>query len=223
MEFRASNPIHNINNKNIYDNICEINIRYAMQIKLIPAVLLFVASYFPLALILAVQDVEAEFWTRPFCNNAQFWLNCELPRLANPVLGYTSIVVCLLSLIFFLWVLRHFHGTTVMAVKECKAVPNDLINYVFPYIVSFMGVDLGSTGKVLGFGLFLVWLFLISYRSGQILMNPLLLAVGWQLYEIQAEIEGHKRSLRALSRELVVPGQQLQSCLVQGIYVLSRT
>lgn len=109
-----------------------------------------------------------------------------------------------------------------MTIEQCKPVPNDLINYVFPYIVSFMGVDLGSTGKVLGFGLFLLWLFLISYRSGQILMNPLLLAVGWQLYEIQADIEGNKRSLRALSRDIVVPGQKLRSCLVQGIYVLSR-
>lgn len=194
-----------------------------MQIKLIPAVLLFIASYFPLALILAVQDVDTKFWARPLCNDAQFWLKCELPKLANPGLGYTSIIVCLLSLFFFLWVLRHFQGTTEMTIKECKAVPNDLINYVFPYIVSFMGVELGSTGKVLGFGLFLAWLFLISYRSGQILMNPLLLAVGWQLYEIQADIEGNKRSLRALSRHIVVPGQKLRSCLVQGIYVLSRT
>jgi|SRR5471032_2759699 len=193
-----------------------------MQIKLIPAVLLFIASYFPLALILAVQDIKAEFWDQPLCRETQFWLKCELPQLANPRLGYTSIAVCLLSLIFFLWVLRHFRGTTEMTIEECKAVPNDLINYVFPYIVSFMGVELGSTGKVLGFGLFLAWLFLISYRSGQILMNPLLLAVGWQLYEIQADIEGNKRSLRALSRDIVVPRQKLRSCLVQGIYVLSR-
>jgi hypothetical protein len=193
-----------------------------MQIKLIPAVLLFIASYFPLALILAVQDVKAEFWERPLCREAQFWSKCEMPSLANPLLAYTSIAACIVSLVFFLWVLRHFQGTTEMTIEESKAVPNDLINYVFPYIVSFMGVELGSMGKVLGFGLFLVWLFLISYRSGQILMNPLLLAVGWQLYEIQADIEGNKRSLRALSRDIVVPGQKLRSCLVQGLYVLSR-
>lgn len=193
-----------------------------MQIKLIPAVLLFIASYFPLALILAVQDINGKFWARPLCRQAHFWLECEMPQLANPGLGYASVAVCLLSLVFFLWVLQHFRGTTEMTIEQCKPVPNDLINYVFPYIVSFMGVDLGSTGKMLGFGLFLLWLFLISYRSGQILMNPLLLAVGWQLYEIQADIEGNKRSLRALSRDMVVPGQRLQSCLVQGIYVLSR-
>lgn len=193
-----------------------------MQIKLIPAALLFIASYFPLALILAVQDIKATYWEMPICNKVKFWQHCELPQLGNPGLVIVSVLVCLLSLLFFLWVLQHFRGTTEMTIEECKPVPNDLINYVFPYIVSFMGVELGSTGKVLGFGLFMVWLFLISYRSGQILMNPLLLAVGWQLYEIQADIEGNKRSLRALSHDIVVPGQKLRSCLVQGIYVLSR-
>lgn len=193
-----------------------------MQIKLIPAVLLFLGSYFPLALILAVQDVKVESWALPICRSPQFWLHCQLPELANAKLAYTFMAVCAASLIFFLWVLRHFRGTTQMTIESSKSIPNDLINYVFPYIVSFMGVELGSTGKVLGFTLFLAWLFLISYRSGQILMNPLLLAVGWQLYEIQADIEGNKRLLRALSRDSVLPNQALQSCLVQGIYVLSR-
>ena len=127
------------------------------------------------------------------------------------------------SLVFFLWLLKHLRGTTEMTIEESRTIPNDLINYVFPYIVSFMGVELGGTGKVLGFGLFMLWMFLISYRSGQILMNPLLLAVGWQLYEVKASIEGKKRSLRALSRDNVLPNQTLSSCLVQGIYVLSRT
>ncbi len=193
-----------------------------MQIKLFPAVLLFIASYFPLAVILVVQDIKTEFWERPLCGDLRFWIGCEFPKLENTALATTLLIICFLSLVFFLFVLKNLHGSTEMTVEASKAVPNDLINYVFPYIVSFMGVELGNTGKVIGFGLFLVWLFLIIYRSGQILMNPLLLAVGWQLYEIQADIEGNKRSLRALSRDLVVPKQKLRSCLVQGIYVLSK-
>lgn len=193
-----------------------------MQIKLAPAVLLFLGSYFPLALILAVQDIQVEFWARPICKSADFWLHCDLPALGNPKLAFWFMGVSFGSLIFFLWLLKRLRGSTEMEIEESKTIPNDLINYVFPYIVSFMGVELGSTGKVLGFSLFMLWLFLISYRSGQILMNPLLLAFGWQLYEIQADIEGNKRVLRALSRDSVVPGQTLSSCLVQGIYVLSR-
>lgn len=109
-----------------------------------------------------------------------------------------------------------------MVVDEVETVPNDLINYVFPYVVSFMGLELGNTGKVLGFCLFLGWMFLISYRSGQILMNPLLLVAGWQLYDIHANIGGHIRHRKALSKDVVIRGQHLRSCLVQGIYVLSK-
>jgi hypothetical protein len=193
-----------------------------MQIKLIPAILLFLGSYFPLAVILAVQDIKPEFWVQPICREPEFWRSCVVPTFGHPSLAWSFMAVTLFSLGFFLWVLRSLDGSTEMRIEESKTIPNDLINYVFPYIVSFMGVKLGTTGKLLGFGLFMMWLFLISYRSGQILMNPLLLAVGWQLYEIRAEIEGNKRSLRALSRDSVVPGQTLSSCLVQGIYVLSK-
>ncbi len=193
-----------------------------MQIKLIPAALLFLGSYFPLALILAAQDIKSEFFALPFCTFQHGLASCQLPQLANPFLVWTFFATTLLSLLFFLHVLKHLPGPTEMTVEESKTIPNDLINYVFPYIVSFMGVELSSTGKVLGFGLFMVWMFLLSYRSGQILMNPILLVSGWQLYEVQADIEGNRRNLRALSRESVVPGQTLHSCLVQGIYVLSK-
>ena len=193
-----------------------------MQIKIFPAVLLFLGSYFPLTLILAVQDIKPAFWALPICKAPKFWAECRFPDFGNPGLVWTFLALTFLSLVFFLWLLEHLHGTTEMTIEESRTIPNDLINYVFPYIVSFMGVELGSTGKVLGFGLFMLWMFLISYRSGQILMNPLLLAVGWQLYEVKASIEGKKRSLRALSREDVLPSKTLSSCLVQGIYVLSK-
>lgn len=193
-----------------------------MQIKSPFAVLLFLASYFPLALILSVQDIQDKYWALPFCIAPQTWPSCEFPSFGHPRLAWSFLVITLVSLTFFLVVLKHFTASTEMKIEESKTIPNDLINYVFPYIVSFMGVGLGDIGKLLGLGLFMSWLFVISYRSGQILMNPLLLAVGWQLYEIKADVEGHKRSLRALSRDNVLPQQTLKSCLVQGIYVLSK-
>lgn len=205
-----------------YEFDCPIH-EVAMQIKLIPAASLFLGSYFPLALILVTQDVPNEEWRRSICKSLQFWRSCNIPRVAHPVVVYSFIATSAASLVFFLWLLRHLNGATEMTIKESKSIPNDLINYAFPYIVSFMGVELDSTGKLIGFGLFMVWLFVITYRSGQILMNPLLLAAGWQLYEIQADIEGNRRTLRALSREHVVPGRTLKSCLVQGIYVLKAT
>jgi len=194
-----------------------------MQLNVLPAILLFLGSYFPLSVILLVQDVPEATWQLPICRFWQSADQCSFPLPQHLGVAITLVVVSLISLFCFLAVLNKFGGMHDMKVEDSKTIPNDLINYVFPYVVSFMGLDLGSTGKMLGFALFLLWMFLISYRSGQILMNPLLLVAGWQLYEIQADIQGKKKNLRALSKDAVKQGQHLRSCLVQGIYVLSKS
>lgn len=193
-----------------------------MQFKLIPAAVLFLGSYFPLSVILLMQDVKEEFWELPLCKSVHFLSACKVPELANPGKSITLFVVCLVSLLAFLFVFQNLRGQHQLEVEEAKTIPNDLINYVFPYVVSFMGLDIANNGKFYGFMLFLGWMFAITYRSGQILMNPLLLVIGWQLYEIKAKTAGHLRLVRALSKSPVCPGDHLRSCLVQGIYVLSK-
>ncbi|MCE9569954.1 MAG: hypothetical protein K8R10_08125 [Rhodocyclales bacterium] len=193
-----------------------------MQLKLIPAIALFLGSYFPLSVILLLQNMKGEYWEQTICLSAQPLVTCELPQLVNPGRSLTLFVACFISLAVFFAVLRRIKGEHQLVVDEAKTIPNDLINYVFPYVVSFMGLDMGSTGKFYGFILFLGWMFAITYRSGQILMNPLLLVMGWQLYDLKARREGHIRFVRGLSRTPIRPGDHLRSCLVQGIYVLSK-
>ncbi len=190
-----------------------------MQVRLIPSALLFLGSYFPLSVILLLQDIADKSWDKSLCESFKY---CELPALSNPGRSLTLFTICLVSLLFFIWVINRIPGVHELTVKESKTVPNDLINYVFPYVVSFMGLDLGSSGKFYGFIVFLAWMFLITYRSGQILMNPLLLATGWQLYEISADINGNSRSVIALSKVKIYSGDTLKSCVVQGVYVLSK-
>lgn len=191
-----------------------------MQIKLLPSILLFLGSYFPLSVILLLQDVSSDSWALKVCWS---FTACQLPELINPARSLSLFCVCAACLAFFLWCLNNFPGLHDISVEDTKSVPNDLINYVFPYVVSFMGLDFASTGKFYGFLVFLFWMFLITYRSGQILMNPLLLVAGWQLYEVTANINGHKRHVSALSRIKIKPNDKLLSCVVQGIYVLSKT
>lgn len=191
-----------------------------MQLRLIPALILFLGSYFPLALILLVQDISEASWSRPICRLSEGLGTCDLPGLSNPDKSLTFLVVSTVSIIVFFWVLGRLRGYSSLAVRELKPIPNDLINYVFPYVVSFMGVDLGSEGKVAGFLLFIALMFVITYRSGQILMNPLLLVAGWHLYELDVDIGENRRCVNALCKDEIKAGDKLESCLVQGIYVL---
>lgn len=192
-----------------------------MRMRLFPALILFLGSYFPLSLILLVQDIKETSWQRPLCKIAEL-SNCMLPELSNPGRALGLFVICTVSLIIFAILMKNLPSHSSLDVVEVRSVPNDLINYVFPYIVSFMGLDLGTDGKFFGFLLFILLMFLITYRSGQILMNPFLLVAGWHLYEMNIVTEGHARSVKALSKDLIKPGDHLESCLVHGIYVLHR-
>lgn len=192
-----------------------------MQMRLFPALILFLGSYFPLSLILLIQDIKESSWKAPLCRIAEV-SSCHLPELTNPGRALGLLGICAASLIIFMVLMKNLSGYSSLEVVDSKSVPNDLINYVFPYVVSFMGLDLGIEGKFFGFLLFIVVMFVITYRSGQILMNPFLLVAGWQLYELNIVTERHRRCVKALSKEQVKSGDHLESCLVHGIYVLHR-
>jgi hypothetical protein len=191
-----------------------------MKIRRLPAILLFMASYFPLSLILLLQDVSEASWNSPICRSIE---SCGLPDLMNATRSLSLFGVCLFSLVFFLIVMKMMPADHDLTIREAKPAPNDLINYVFPYVVSFMGLDLGSTGKLCGFLVFLGWMFLITYRSGQILMNPLLIAAGWQLHEVTVRIGGSDRTGFALAKTPVNPGDAFKYSKPQnGVYVLKK-
>ena len=192
-----------------------------MNMRLLPALILFLGSYFPLSLILLIQDVKETSWKAPVCRLWQI-STCELPALANPGRAVVLVLICACSLLLFICLMNSLKGLSKLEVIDSKSIPNDLINYVFPYVVSFMGLDLNADGKFFGFLLFILLMFVITYRSGQILMNPFLLVAGWQMYELNILTEGQKRNVRALSRLQVRGGDKLESCLVQGIYVLHK-
>ena len=192
-----------------------------MQMRLLPALILFLGSYFPLSLILLVQDIKDASWMEPICKITEL-STCHLPELTNPGRALSLLAICALSLVLFIILMKGFSAYSNLEVIDSKSVPNDLINYVFPYVVSFMGLDLGVEGKFYGFLLFISLMFLITYRSGQILMNPFLLVSGWQLYELNVLTEGQKRCVKALSQDQIQSGDRLESCLVHGIYVLHK-
>ena len=73
----------------------------------------------------------------------------------------------------------------MITIIESKQIPTDLINYVVPYIVSFMSLEYSQLTKVLGFTLFMMWIFWLSYKTGQVVLNPILIILGWKLYEIK--------------------------------------
>lgn len=161
-----------------------------MQPKVWVAGLIFLASYLPLAMILALQDLSPEILERPLCENwPQLLTSCSLP-LKHPAMAAVPILVCCLCLGVAIFALASARPSTPIVVKSAKHVPADLMNYTLPYIVTFMSLDYSDPAKLAGFAAFIAWIFLITFRSGQLLMNPVLTVFGWQLYDIQFTYEG---------------------------------
>ncbi|MEJ8680023.1 hypothetical protein P0C22_15900 [Plesiomonas shigelloides] len=188
-----------------------------MQFKVLSAFLIFIGSYLPLALILAVQDIPMSWWDRDFCKLTKFE-SCLFNPFGSPYLSLIFIFVTLASVLVSNLLLKKITFPYDAQVESAKAIPNDIINYVFPYVVSFMGISYESPEKLLGFTVFLLWMFAITYKSGQIIMNPLLLMFGWRLYEAKININGHQREIRVLVKGNLPPGYyKVQT--IQNLYI----
>jgi len=188
-----------------------------MQFRLLSGFIIFIGSYLPLALILAVQDIPVSWWRSSFCNFSNIE-DCLFNPFSNPRLSIAFIIVTCISVVVSNVSLKKIAFPFEGEVKSSKTIPNDIINYVFPYVVSFMGISYDTPEKLLGFSVFLIWMFAITYKSGQIIMNPLLLMFGWKLYEAKIKINGQERDVRVLRKGVLTPGNyKFQS--IQDFYI----
>lgn len=181
-----------------------------MQFRILTAAMVFLGSYLPLAVILFSQNIDYSALKRGFC-----W-PLKIDRCALPLhdAGYSIgllvvTVVCFALTVVALALVRTRQEVTV---REAEYVPTDLINYTLPYIVSFMGINYHDTDKFVGFCVFLAWMFWITHKSGQVFLNPILIALGWRLYNVTYNFAGstdvHKG--RALVKGYLEPGRYKQ-------------
>lgn len=168
-----------------------------MKPRLLLAVAIFVGSYLPLSTILLIQDFDKKKASGNVCLNLMS-STCHIP-LQKPVLSIGFVIVCLICFLITRFVLNLIRNDgkdiTIISVKH---TPADLMNYVLPYIVSFMSVDYMQEEKFIGFILFLTWLFWISFKSGQIILNPVLTILNWNMYEISYNYPGDKKQYEGI-------------------------
>ena len=83
-----------------------------MQMRPIPALILFLGSYFPLSLILLIQDIKESSWNAPLCRlSAEY--SCFLPELTNPWRAVGLLFICAVSLVAFMVMMKRLSDFTV--------------------------------------------------------------------------------------------------------------
>jgi hypothetical protein len=186
------------------------------------SVVIFLGSYLPLAVILLAQDFEYTFIGRGLCWH--IWSEnpaCVIP-LAHPKLSLAMVGICSISFALSLLALSLSKPKVPVDVTEVRYIPAELMNYTLPYIVAFMGIGYQETGKLVGLAIFLAWMFWITHKSGQIILNPVLAVFGWRLYEIKYVFPGDSKvnNGRALARDIIEPGGRYPHVVVQDIVIL---
>lgn len=194
-----------------------------MQLRIFFAATLYLGSYLPLSVILLTQDIDANTAKRGFCSLKELaTLDCALP-LKNPTWSLAAVAICALGLAATVYVLRILPAGNRITVTESKHVPADLINYIVPYVVSFMSLEYEQGPKLIGFGIFLLWMFWVTYKSGQVAMNPVLAVLGWKLYEIKYTYLPPKEVHvgRVLSRRAINPGHCYRQNGLQDVLIVN--
>ena len=191
-----------------------------MQLRLVWAAAIYLGSYLPLSLMLLIQDMEFKATAAGCTVQRVQHLQCFQP-LRHPVPTIVFVATCSIGFLVTLAIIRLLPKKQKVQITEYKHIPADLINYTFPYILSFAALDFEDTGKTIGFIVFLGWIFWITHRSGQIIMNPVLAALGWKLYEIKYSFLGNNDVYvgRMLSRCAIIVGGHYDKGDLQDVLV----
>lgn len=193
-----------------------------MKLRILYSAAIFVGSYLPLAVILLVQDVNYAILKNGFCKGfLRHDSACQVPFL-HPKFALAILFLCFAGFCLTLFALYVLRPKLPVKIIEAKYIPAELMSYTLPYVVAFMSIGYEETGKFVGLSIFLVWMFWITHKAGQILLNPLLTVFGWRLYEVKYAFAGDTtaRNGRALVRGVVEPEHRYTHMAIQDTLIL---
>lgn len=158
--------------------------------------LLFLSSYAPLFLILAMRG-----WRE------------------NRHLAVTLGIIALLSilaLIIFLQYARKLQPS-LMVIVSVKSRDGDVMSYIVTYLLPFLAIKLSDSMDIASLGLLLFVVGILYVNSNLIHTNPILSIMGYHLFEI--EDENKKTTTLICKRSYVKTGSKIRVVSI-GDYVL---
>jgi len=126
--------------------------------------LLCVSSYFPLAVIFAVQ-----FFFKGRC-----WLVAAV--LIAGVIG-------LLAMLVYLKTARRLTPMTV-SIESVNRRDGEAMSYIVSYLLPFIALPSGGVANGISLGVFLLVLGVLYVNSDMIHINPMLNLFGWHVYDV---------------------------------------
>lgn len=150
-----------------------------MKLRFIPSLLMFISSYFPLALIFIIKDLD----------DATF-----LP--SHPATAAIIASVTLLACVVVIVAARKIDSGLPVKVTKVANKSGDMFTYTIPYMISFYNFNLGDWKTLLSLFVFMALMFALAYRTQNVFINPVLALAGYGLYDCQ--FKDGKRDIQGL-------------------------
>lgn len=168
-----------------------------VRLRLIPALLIFLSSYFPLSIILIIKDFD-------ICSH----------RLLHPIV-VASVAVITLGAYFLVIAAAHaFKAGVPVRITRVANKPGEMFAYTVPYIISFYNFNLGDFKMVLCLLVFMSLMFTLSYKTQNMMVNPILALSGYGFFDCQFHHAGRDLQGEFISKIRFQPGD---TCVVEQL------
>lgn len=154
-----------------------------MKLRFLPSLLMFVSSYFPLALIFIIKD-----------------LNEATLRPDHPITAAIIAVLVLIACAVVLRAARKIEGGVPVKITKVSSKSGDMFTYTIPYMISFYNFNLGDWKTLLSLFVFMSLMFALSYRTQNVFINPVLALARYGLYDCQFKDGGREIQGLLISR-----------------------
>ena len=135
---------------------------------------IFISGYFPLALIYTIQNMSINATS-----------GCV--SLNHPTMMIILWVVVIICCIITIGILRGFHKSKGKSVTICSVSnkSGDLLLYTLPYLLALLTVDFNDCIRLLSYAVFIIILFYLMAKTNLIFLNPFLLFLNYNLYQVE--------------------------------------
>jgi hypothetical protein len=147
-----------------------------MKLRFLSSLLIFLSAYSPLSIIFLIQDFDL-----------------EKKELMHATIVWSIIGVSIISCILTWTAIRFLRiSSPPIIVKSVSNRSGELINYSIPYMISFFVMDLGNLKLLLSFGFFMFIMYVLTMKTHNIFINPMLAVMGYNIYDVKYERNGNE-------------------------------
>lgn len=166
---------------------------------IIARLLLFLSSYFPLALIFFFIFVENERWL-------------AISILSIGVIGLIGMSIYLKKV--------YSLGPMQIKVATIQRRDGEAMSYIVTYVIPFLSIPFGGWKQGVALTIFFIVLSILYVNSNMIHINPMLNLAGYHIYEIALD-DGGIHSL--LTKRRIVRGEELSVIKIGEDILLEKT